>query len=107
MASEALARQRKLETFIADNNIDADDIVTVVPSLSPNKREAKLKADLRLYDEVNELLATLNLSVADVHRLHNRLNARESRSAAKEESEAGASVKEESEAGASVKEESE
>eukprot|EP00961_Rhodomonas_salina_P066493 893163-Rhodomonas_salina.1 len=49
----------------------------------------------------------MNLSVVDVHRLHNRLSARDKRSAAKEGSEAGASVKEESEVGASVKEESE
>eukprot|EP00961_Rhodomonas_salina_P026801 361970-Rhodomonas_salina.1 len=91
MVSEALQRQRNLEKYITENKIDADDICTVMQSLSPNKRVAKIKEDLRLYDEVNELLSSLGLDVVQVHKLHNRLAAREKRSTVKEESEAGAS----------------
>jgi len=102
-----LERQHKLEKFIAENKITANNIVTVVPTLSPNKRAAKLKKDLSLYDEVNERVSSMGLSCDEVHRLHNRLYARECRNTAKEGSEAGASVKEESDVEASVKEESE
>eukprot|EP00961_Rhodomonas_salina_P229148 3097099-Rhodomonas_salina.1 len=88
MMLEVLQRQRNLEKYITENKIDANYICTVMPSLSPNKRVAKLKEDLRLYDEINELLSSLGLDVEQVHKLHNRLAARpgEKRNAVKEES---------------------
>jgi len=80
-----LEKQRIFAEFIQKNDITVDDIVTVVPELSPNKRLAKEKEDLRLYDEINELLASINLDAEKVSRLHCNLQAKERRRKKKEE----------------------